>query len=708
MRHFFYCRIQWLLIFGFLTGICGCASLMDVMPPPPGFLARVDLGGPFDADIPLAKVNQIKSASLLMDGAVPYIFISVAAGFESQGDQEKSIHFFNRAIAEFRKRNNSYGEATAWSRKILALQRFGKIADALRLIREMETRWFDAPLRAFLFYTYGHYYRTSGDSAKALDYLTRALSANANDNGNPDLTALRRDTELECGIALILGDYFPALSANLYPADFNAAFYRDIRENVSASLSHLSRAAALNDDLKPIALIQYFPEIIPSYLDCDLHNYLGLAYAILGQSARAVSHLEEASGLARRAGYLSGEADSVFFLNQVYLLDKNSTAGSKAAADLAAVADRYQLPSYTIWAQIIQAHHARESGDIRLTLDSVNAALTALKQHESWLSAFPGFRGAGSFRRRDLLEALFDLQIQKGDHRDAFHTAERIKVLSLPDLCGADSDGKTPAAVDWIQQRRVYRQAMAQGYQRLLSPVNAPSVFLETVETLRNTQRAFWDVRGKMNKQDETIVPLICRDPPDQDALQQLLEQHTTLFSYYCGVQFLYIWVISQKGFHQEILGISRLSVEQLVQAYHQAVMSRDKSRMDVMSEKVYDALLKPVIPFVHGDRIGVLPHGPLERLPFASMRYVKAYLVDGFSIFYLKHAGMMTQDLTPVLMSLWSVDDKPKAVLMDYLYKNLEKNKNYADALRAAQNEMIQAGFGPSDWAAMIVLGRP
>jgi CHAT domain-containing protein len=60
------------------------------------------------------------------------------------------------------------------------------------------------------------------------------------------------------------------------------------------------------------------------------------------------------------------------------------------------------------------------------------------------------------------------------------------------------------------------------------------------------------------------------------------------------------------------------------------------------------------------------------------------------------------------VLIDLWPVDEKPKAVLMEYLYKNLEKNKNYADALRAAQNEMIQAGFSPKDWAATIVVNRP
>lgn len=643
-----------------------------------------------------------------MDEAVPYLFMSVAAGFESQGDQEKTLHFINRAKAEFRKRNNMYGEAMAWSRKIAALQRFGKTSEAMHLLQEMKTRWFDTRLQAFVLFSFGHYYRTNGDIVKALDHLERALSVNMDYQGNSDLTALRRDTELEFGMVLVCGDYFPAVSAHLYPAFFDEAFYRDIRKNASAGLSHLERVPALNDALKGTTLIRYFPEMIPSYLESDLHHYMGLAYAILGQSARAVSHLEEGNGLAQRAGYLLGEADYIFFINQVYLLNKNTAAGLKAAADLEDVANRYQLSSYAIWAQIISAHHAREAGDSIQIRDAVNRALTALQRHESWLSSFPDFRGVGSFQRRALLAALFDLQIQKGDNREAFRIAERIKSLTQGNLCSADMDGKTPDAAGGIQNLHPYRQAIVQSYQKLLSPLITPSVFRETVDSLRETQSAFWHACDKRNKQDKAISPWISSAPPESDTLQELLDQHTTLFAYYSGAQSLYVWVISQNGFHQEILNISRVGVEELVQAYHQALMSGDKGQMDAISEKVYDVLLKPVIPFVRGDRIGVISHGPLDRLAFASMRYVKAYLVDGFSIFYLRHASMLTQNIGPALIALWPVDEKPRTVLMEHFYKNLEKNKNYADALRAAQNEMIQAGFSPKDWAATIVLGRP
>lgn len=293
---------------------------------------------------------------------------------------------------------------------------------------------------------------------------------------------------------------------------------------------------------------------------------------------------------------------------------------------------------------------------------------------------------------------------------------------------------------------------------------------------------------------------------------------------------------------------MSRNDVDLLLQAYRSAMMSKDKMKADYWAEKAYDTFLKPVLPFVYGDRVGFIPHGPLYNLPFASMRYVQSYLVDGFTIFYLPHAGMlnplmaehsapvpkkamiltdarcvgrqgsaayagMEMDMLksifpqadyfvadfsdkdsfqkytgnydvihgvlndcfleevshdPVMLSaaaepylacpslrdifrlrlssstavlsicraesdlsvkgagtialtsawlytvspqivtqLWEVEEKARASLMEMFYKDMKKSGSAAEALRTAQNGMIQMGYGMSDWAAFILTGR-
>jgi CHAT domain-containing protein len=848
MRHSFFRRMQWFLLAGLLMGLGGCANMMETMPTPPAFSVSVKLNGPYDADIPTREANQIKSASLMLDWAVPYIFIRVASHFESVGDEGRSIHFFNRAIDEFRKRNNLLGEGSAVSRKISALIRFGNLQTACLTLKELGEKSSNAPFKAFVFYNYGYYHLKNGDYAEAREYFAQALAANLNYSADPDLMALKRDTELMYGVTLILADYFPAVSSRLGLADFDEEFYRDIRRNISEGLSHLEQVPALNNNIVNTKIHLYFPEIVPSSMECDVHNLLGLAYGIAGKTPDAVKNLETAGNLARKTDYHLGEADSIFFLNQVYLLNKNRSEGIQAVRVLAEIADRYQLASYSIWANMILAHYNKGVGDIDRTMDAMNKALRLMEENISWLSHDADFRGIGLFQRQAIYEALLDLCAGKSDEKGAFKTAERSKAAVLADGLSEDVIGKTPAVLEDIEQMRFYRKRLAQYYRRLLSPVSGSAIFMDTVEKINKTRRTYVEKLFGIKEQDEALYSLLGVVPPELGDLQRQLDNDTTLFSYYISTRYLYVWVISKNGFHQERIRMSRNDVNQLVNDYLSALASRDKKQADAWAEKVYDIFLKPVIPFVYGDRVGFVPHGTLYDLPFASMRYVKSYLVDGFTIFYLPHTGMLkpllTKKPTPgaakaiifanpqgvenkpsvvrageeldmlkrtfpradyfvkdnsseddlqkltgsydiihfvpngyptgeapldscflltatkqrhgclsvrdifrlqlsslatvlsacsaerglssngagislltsawlyavspqVLTQLWEVEDKSRTALIRLFYKNLEKSDSAADALRAAQNGMIQMGYGPSDWAAFILTSR-
>lgn len=848
MRHSFFHRMQWFLLIGSLFGLWGCVNMMEAIPTPPAFLAPVQLNGPYDADIPTRETNQIKRASLVQNGAVPYIFISVGAHFESEGDSVRSIHFFNRAIEEFRKRNNAFGEGTAFSRKIAALERYGHVETAGLCIRDMEKKWPGAPLNAFIFYNYGYHYLQKGDYSEARKYFGQALAANSNSSDNPDLLALRRDTELGYGKALVLAEYFPKVAGLLFLMDFDETFYQDIRRNISEGLSHLQQVEVLNNDILKTNVIQYFPEITPLFIECDVRNFMGLAYGIQGQFSEGVKNLEAAIRIAQKNGYRLSEVDSLFFLNQLYLLEHDVRKGKKTALDLETMADKYQLSSYAIWARVMLAHHARRIGDIDQAINSLNEALTLMERNALWLLNVADFRGIAFFKRQDLYEALLELQAGKTDERGAFETAERSKTALLADLLANEMIGKNPLASASVKQIHFYREQMAGDYLRLLSPASGSAVFMNTVARIDKIRRAYADELAGIKEKDGALYSLIGVVPSNAGEIQRLLDNNTTLFTYYVGAKYLYIWVISKNGFHQEKIRMSRREVDWLVHSYRSAMISKDKSQANALSEKVYDAFLKPVIPFVYGDRVGFVPHGALCNLSFASMRYIKSYLVDGFTIFYLPHAGMinpmLSENLMPktkkvlifadpqciekqqpvrragqememlkkifpqadyyvaantsranmqkstgiydiihfasdcylmketvldsglllpatgqhsgclnvrdivrlqftgrmtvlndcrtergvsstdagmlslvnawlyavspsVVTSLWRVEEKSKAAWVGMFYKNLEKSGNIAEALQAAQNEMIQKGYGPSEWAAFKLTGR-
>jgi len=846
MRHSLFRWMQCAVLAGTLLGLCGCAGMMEIGPPPPGFLAPVVFDGPYDADIPPSDTEQIKKASLLMDWAVPYIFLRVATRFESSGDQVRSAHFFDRALAEFRKRKNAYGEGLAFGRKVSSLYHSGRTSEAYRAILLQEKKWPEAPLSAFVFYSYGFYHLQNGEYDRARDYFQRVLRIPWEDPDQPDILALRRDAEMGCGMALILADYFSSLAGRLCVRDFDEPFYRGIRRNIAEGVLHLKRAFALNETILHSRVYRYFPEITPLALECDLHNVLGLSSGMMGNVPEAEGHLEKAADMARKSRYRLGEADSIFFKSQVYLLDHNPDQGIRQARALEAIAGRYQWVSYSIWAKMILAHQYQALGDADRAIDPLNQALILMEDNGSWLPRDRDFRGIGGLGRPHAYEALLEMQSGKGDAAGSFRTAERSKAADMAEWLAQAAIGVKPAVSGLMERRQLYHLQLAEQYGKLFSPTLTDAALAQAVENFKQTRKDFGEEPGSMS-QTSTADSLTSGMPPDVDELQRLLDRDTTLFTYYVGRDLLHIWAVSRRGFHQEKIKISREEVGRLVEEYLQAILSRDKGRANVLSERVYDLFLKKVIPFVAGDRLGIVPHGTLHDLPFASMRYVTSYLVDGFSLFYLPHAGMVRQALSQtettetkrrfifvetapagnpqpavsaevevlktlfsptdfhsgnnasksflqnligfydlmhfaadcalleeaplnsglvllstrggrewldvrdivrlqmktrttvlggcginsgkrlitgeampvmagawlyaaspsVVVSLWQVDDKSRAVWTEIFYKNLTQARRPAEVLRATQNEMIQRGYGPYEWAPFVLIGR-
>ena len=105
--------------------------------------------------------------------------MSVGLHYESTGDEVRSLHYFDRAIEEFRKRKNLYGEGTATSRKIFMLYEFGRIQDAFNLIKEKEKEWNTPSMKIFVNHNYGHYFLMNGDYAMAAAYFKQAIDGNS-------------------------------------------------------------------------------------------------------------------------------------------------------------------------------------------------------------------------------------------------------------------------------------------------------------------------------------------------------------------------------------------------------------------------------------------------------------------------------------------------------------------------------------------------
>ncbi len=641
MYRLFLPRSVLILAIFFLSGIYGCSGIMQNMPEPPDFMVKIELKGPYDHEIPENFVKQLKGASLASDWAIPFIFMSIGMHYESLGDEVRAIHFFDRAITEFRQRKDSTGEGTALNRKIFTLYEFGKMQDAYNTIKEAQKAWPNAPLNAFVYHNYGHYYLMNGDYNKAMDYFRKSFQSNKNFRNDFNLLMLRRDSELEYGIAVILADYFPAMSKKFSLLDFDEALYKAIRKNVDEGISHLQQVVILNKEIRKTKIGKFTPENVFQIMESNVYNFLGLSYGIKGQLPEALKHLATSSQLAKKANFRVGEIDSIFFHNQVYLLEKNITDGQKAAHQLNEIADKYNLPFYQIWAKFILSRYYLGFGDTPQAISLLKDAVSIMEKQRSDL-VIDTLKETYMFHRQGLYEALIELLAKEGDYKGAFEIAEKAKSRVLVDLLAGKDIGKTEAESALIKKDKNYINEMADGYRKLLSTAGGDLAFKNALDKIEKAQSGHRDVIIKIKELNEELYSLVSVVPADTEDIRQLLDTNTTLFSYYVADKVLYIWAVNNDRVHLERIKINKEDVSSLVSSFNKAIAAKDKKQTAVLSEKIYDTFLKPVIPFVKGDRIGFIPHGALYYLPFAAMSYKGQYLIDGFSIFYLPGAGVL------------------------------------------------------------------
>jgi CHAT domain-containing protein len=211
------------------------------------------------------------------------------------------------------------------------------------------------------------------------------------------------------------------------------------------------------------------------------------------------------------------------------------------------------------------------------------------------------------------------------------------------DLLAGEDIGRSPA------ERELLRREMEIGetirlLQRRILHISGEVRTGDLLAQLDGAEAAYRELIGRMGAEDEKLLSLITVRGIDAPSIQRLLDGDTTLFDYFATDTGLYVWAIHREMVHLERIALTREELRSLVFSFLDTIHDKNKRKTDSIARKAYDLLLKPVIPFISGERIGFIPDDSLIYLPFAAMRYRGKYLVEGFSLFQLSDAGLLEQ----------------------------------------------------------------
>ncbi len=628
-----------LLAIPLCLAIClsGCVKAVEKVTVPPAGPVRIALNGPYDGDIPREYRDRLLGVDAA-DRIVPQIFLVVAGRFAQEGEEEKALHFLDRAAEQFAGKNDSSGEALIFCKEVFLLMHAGRERDALDLRRKGAEKWTDPPLRAFPEYVDGRIALLRGDFTRAREFLRRSLQDNVNFPADVNLLQLKRDTELAAGVTAVLSDHLPRLLAAYGPPETAG----QERNHADEGKAHLREALAMNRELRQTWIGPFMPESAVQRSDAEAYAFWGLDMGMQGSGEEALSHLLYAAELSRRAGFREGEIWSLLFLGELGVAWEKGNEGLRAAEMVREIADRYRAANYRIWARLLLARYYREGGRI-------GAAITALQEADAILLSRRSGPSAEMFaqiyqvQRRTVYETLVALLDGEGRSVDALTAAEKAKALITVDLLSGEDIGRSPRERELLGREREFSETIRL-LQRQILEISGAARTGELLERLKSAEEAYRELIGRLGAEDEKLLSLVSVQGIDASSLQRLLDRDTTLFDYFVTEKSLYVWAIHRDMVHLEQIALTREGLRNLVFSFLNAIHDKKKSRTESISRKAYDLLLKPVIPFVTGERIGFIPDDSLIYLPFAALSYRGKFLVEGFSLFQLSGLGLLEQ----------------------------------------------------------------
>ncbi|MEM7586507.1 MAG: CHAT domain-containing tetratricopeptide repeat protein, partial [Acidobacteriota bacterium] len=209
----------------------------------------------------------------------------------------------------------------------------------------------------------------------------------------------------------------------------------------------------------------------------------------------------------------------------------------------------------------------------------------------------------------------------EGETHDAFMTAERARARALLHMLGNQrldlrGQGDSSLLADLDQLRA----------EILALERNQPN----SPELLRKRQQfESRQVEIKLERPEyqelTSVKPIVSVEALQQD----VLPPETTLISYFIAPDRILAWIVDRQQLEQVTLPISDADRPELSCLAGELGHGRARGSQRLsgclslthLTEKYYQKLIEPVLPYVHHQRVILVPHGILHYVPFAALR---------------------------------------------------------------------------------------
>ncbi len=275
-----------------------------------------------------------------------------------------------------------------------------------------------------------------------------------------------------------------------------------------------------------------------------------------------------------------------------------------------------------------------------------------------------------SFSRLDAYEGVVRVIInekKKGYQREALLYAERVKSRTLLEILaakaarGVGSKDREVLVKDRQFQQEIFMQRKRLSKLQELGPRAAEEEKDRAEQDLNKTLQEYERFINEVKRQDSELASLITVEATPVEKTQSLLDPYTTILEYFTTKGKTYAWLITKNEIELHELNLGKNTILTMVndlllpnisnrsrrpepiitlstsgpQAEETSSHERDKNRQLFLksTRDFYRSLLGPVEEAIRTDRLIIVPHGALHKVPFAALNDGKQFMVDKYAV---------------------------------------------------------------------------
>jgi CHAT domain-containing protein/Tfp pilus assembly protein PilF len=276
------------------------------------------------------------------------------------------------------------------------------------------------------------------------------------------------------------------------------------------------------------------------------------------------------------------------------------------------------------------ANVLRQTGRLQEAVRYADLSIETLEAEIGKLGGSQEAKGNVRGRNGDIYRDALCLQLELDHPQEAFHLLERFRAQAFLALLAERDLSLAGDLSPGLDERR--RLAVSYDSNQLQLAALDPEKDGEAIEALQREQVQLRRRRDEIAVEMRRTAPRLAalQDPQALtfEQVREALDPGTVMLSYSVGKEQTHLFIVTRgRELQVETLEVGRKALEKDVDRLRQLIdQTRAGSGLGAeglgwFSRRLYDLLVEPAEPWIAtGDRIVLVPDGPLHLLPFAAL----------------------------------------------------------------------------------------